>query len=268
MIGRDDDVLGQGQGRSFEDLGLVGAVADDGDDARAGLAEDVVRLLRLGRGPGRGQDDRSDQDQGCFAKSGHRVLLFDVSCEARSRLNLLKEVRSCQSQIPAPGSECVYNTARGCLPSPGPFARSFIATVAGTALWLAGHLPGALARGPGRGRSGPLRLRGLRPVCHQVPDRCFALGGHPLAVCGRCLGIYAGFAAGLALYPFVRGLSSKPALPRPGPSSCPSCPWPWTAVGRGPRALAKPDRPPLRYGLRLGRGPAVLLSGRSRSTSS
>ncbi|MCK7476920.1 MAG: hypothetical protein M0C28_04820 [Candidatus Moduliflexus flocculans] len=53
VIGRDDDVLGQGQGRSLEDLGLVGAVADDRDDARAGLAEEAVGLLRLGRGPGR-----------------------------------------------------------------------------------------------------------------------------------------------------------------------------------------------------------------------
>ena len=53
VIGRDDDVLGQGEGRSLEDLGLVGAVADERHDARAGLAEDVVRLLGLGGGPGR-----------------------------------------------------------------------------------------------------------------------------------------------------------------------------------------------------------------------
>ncbi len=43
------------------------------------------------------------------------------------------------------------------------------------------------------------------PVCHQIPGRCFFLFGHPLAVCGRCLGIYAGFAAGLVFYPLVRG---------------------------------------------------------------
>jgi len=90
---------------------------------------------------------------------------------------------------------------------------AFIATAAGTALWLlAIFLAPWLA---GRGAAGAARFvyAVFAPVCHQVPGRCFALGGHPLAVCGRCLGIYAGFAAGLALYPFVRGLSSKPALP-------------------------------------------------------
>lgn len=35
----------------------------------------------------------------------------------------------------------------------------------------------------------------------------------PLAVCGRCLGIYAGFALGLLAYPLLRGLPAKPALP-------------------------------------------------------
>jgi uncharacterized membrane protein len=35
-----------------------------------------------------------------------------------------------------------------------------------------------------------------------------------MTVCGRCLGIYAGFVAGTFLYPFVRGFS-RLALPRP-----------------------------------------------------
>jgi len=43
------------------------------------------------------------------------------------------------------------------------------------------------------------------PFCHQIPERCFRLAGHPLAVCARCLGVYLGFAAGLVLYPIVRG---------------------------------------------------------------
>jgi len=29
--------------------------------------------------------------------------------------------------------------------------------------------------------------------CHQVPDRSFWINGQPMAVCSRCLGIYAGF---------------------------------------------------------------------------
>jgi len=78
-------------------------------------------------------------------------------------------------------------------------------TLAGTAVWL-----GAIFLAPwlaGRGRAGAARFiyAAFAPLCHQIPDRCFHLGGHPLAVCGRCLGIYAGFAAGLLLYPLVRG---------------------------------------------------------------
>ncbi|MBM3311040.1 MAG: DUF2085 domain-containing protein [Candidatus Aminicenantes bacterium] len=48
------------------------------------------------------------------------------------------------------------------------------------------------------------------PVCHQMPERSFWLFGHPLAVCARCFGIYAGFLAGLAAYPFVRGFRPAP----------------------------------------------------------
>jgi len=45
------------------------------------------------------------------------------------------------------------------------------------------------------------------PFCHQIPSRSFSIFHHPLAVCARCLGIYFGFLAGVALYPFVRGFS-------------------------------------------------------------
>lgn len=90
----------------------------------------------------------------------------------------------------------------------------YAATFAGAVLWLAAiFLAPWLA---GRGADGAARViyAAFAPVCHQIPGRCFALGGHPLAVCGRCLGVYAGFAAGLALYPFVRGFS-RLAFPRP-----------------------------------------------------
>ncbi|MGH9580569.1 MAG: DUF2085 domain-containing protein [Terriglobales bacterium] len=36
-------------------------------------------------------------------------------------------------------------------------------------------------------------------VCHQDPARSFWLGGAPVAVCARCLGIYLGAAAGAGL---------------------------------------------------------------------
>lgn len=66
-----------------------------------------------------------------------------------------------------------------------------------------------------RGDAGAARIvyAVFAPVCHQIAERCFVLKGHPLAVCGRCLGIYTGFLAGLVLYPLIRGFS-RPALPR------------------------------------------------------
>ncbi|MFQ6069703.1 MAG: DUF2085 domain-containing protein [Candidatus Aminicenantales bacterium] len=42
------------------------------------------------------------------------------------------------------------------------------------------------------------------PVCHQIPSRSFFLFGHPLAVCGRCLGIYVGFLVATLTYPIIR----------------------------------------------------------------
>jgi uncharacterized membrane protein len=37
--------------------------------------------------------------------------------------------------------------------------------------------------------------------CHQTADRSFWLNGQPMAVCSRCIGIYAGFAFGWFLLP-------------------------------------------------------------------
>ncbi|MGA2586550.1 MAG: DUF2085 domain-containing protein [Candidatus Aminicenantales bacterium] len=60
----------------------------------------------------------------------------------------------------------------------------------------------------------PLIYSCFSTVCHQIPSRSFHLFGFPLAVCARCLGIYAGFLGGLVLYPFQRGFSSV-RLPKP-----------------------------------------------------
>ncbi len=43
-------------------------------------------------------------------------------------------------------------------------------------------------------------------LCHQMPDRTLHVGGAPVALCHRCLGILAGLVAGLALAPRVPGL--------------------------------------------------------------
>ena len=44
---------------------------------------------------------------------------------------------------------------------------------------------------------------GFAVVCHQISARAFHVAGEPLAVCARCLGLYAGALAGAALYPLA-----------------------------------------------------------------
>jgi uncharacterized membrane protein len=41
------------------------------------------------------------------------------------------------------------------------------------------------------------------PICHQADARSLHLFGYKLAVCGRCFGAYAGFFAGILLWPLV-----------------------------------------------------------------
>lgn len=46
-------------------------------------------------------------------------------------------------------------------------------------------------------------------LCHQMPERSFWIGGQPMAVCSRCLGIYAGFLAGWLALPFWGSINFK-----------------------------------------------------------
>jgi len=105
------------------------------------------------------------------------------------------------------------HTPAGRAVPPGTVLRVYLLTAAGAVLWLAAIFLAPYLAGRGSGRAADLLYAVFSPVCHQIPERCFALHGHPLAVCGRCLGIYAGFAAGLVLYPFIRGFS-RLARPR------------------------------------------------------
>lgn len=47
-------------------------------------------------------------------------------------------------------------------------------------------------------------------ICHQIPERSFALWERPMAVCSRCFSIYAGVLAGLLLLPLTIGFSASP----------------------------------------------------------
>ena len=48
--------------------------------------------------------------------------------------------------------------------------------------------------------------RSFSYLCHQIPERSFFVAGHPFAVCSRCFGLYAGFAAAVIFYPLVKSL--------------------------------------------------------------
>jgi uncharacterized membrane protein len=49
---------------------------------------------------------------------------------------------------------------------------------------------------------------GFAVVCHQLSERSYFISGHKLAVCSRCIGLYAGFALTLLMYPLLRPLRS------------------------------------------------------------
>src|SRR5512143_811999 len=90
--------------------------------------------------------------------------------------------------------------------------RVWLLTLAGTAAWLAAIVAAPWLAGHGRPGAARFIYAVFAPLCHQIPDRCFWLSGQPMAVCGRCLGIYAGFAAGLLAYPLLRGFA-RASLP-------------------------------------------------------
>ncbi|HZG53789.1 MAG TPA: DUF2085 domain-containing protein [Pyrinomonadaceae bacterium] len=87
--------------------------------------------------------------------------------------------------------------------------------VAGVALLWLGLIVGAplLAWG-GREATAFVIYQGLKTACHQLPERSYWVAGHPLAVCARCFGIYAGFAAAVLLYPLSRRLRRTQQTPR------------------------------------------------------
>ena len=146
---------------------------------------------------------------------------------------------------------------------PSTARKVWFATLAGAIVWLTAiFLAPWLA---GRGAAGPARFvyAVFAPLCHQIPGRCFVLGGHPLAVCGRCLGIYAGFAAGLVLYPFVRGFA-RVALPPAWLFLLLTLPMALDGTGGLLGAWKSPIGLRFGHGFRLGDHPALLFRRRRR----
>jgi uncharacterized membrane protein len=83
---------------------------------------------------------------------------------------------------------------------------AWLLACAGASAYLALIFAAPLAEAAGHGALGWALYRGFAPLCHQIAGRSFYVAGHPLAVCARCFGVYAGFAACLLLYPLVRSL--------------------------------------------------------------
>ncbi len=81
---------------------------------------------------------------------------------------------------------------------PAPQLRgAYVATAAlATALPL---LAAAAAIMPGGARDALMAL--FDPLCHQLPERSFAIAGAQFALCHRCFGVAAGLAAGVWLAP-------------------------------------------------------------------
>jgi len=63
--------------------------------------------------------------------------------------------------------------------------------------------------GPAFGGDVIPQLFGL--ACHQDPERCLVVAGHPMALCARCVGLFLGFGLGAGLA-FVRPFARRPAL--------------------------------------------------------
>jgi len=94
-------------------------------------------------------------------------------------------------------------------------ARAAWAAAAGVAAAFAGLvLLAPLLRAEGWPLLSAVVYKGFAGVCHQMPERSFQLRGFPMAVCARCLGLYAGGLAGVVAYPLARRLTRTDVPPR------------------------------------------------------
>jgi uncharacterized membrane protein len=86
--------------------------------------------------------------------------------------------------------------------------------VAGSLAFMSLILGAPLALKAGHPFWGLTIYRAFSYVCHQIPERSFFINGHPFAVCSRCTGLYAGFAAATIFYPVIRSLRQTEAPAR------------------------------------------------------
>ncbi|MCP9493805.1 MAG: DUF2085 domain-containing protein [Pyrinomonadaceae bacterium MAG19_C2-C3] len=87
-------------------------------------------------------------------------------------------------------------------------------TLCGAVFFIALIVGAPLAAREGQPLLARVLYGSLHLVCHQIPERSFQVGAHPLAVCTRCFGVYTGFACLTLLYPLMRSLTRDDAPPR------------------------------------------------------
>lgn len=110
--------------------------------------------------------------------------------------------------MPSPITDYVPQVAgRG----PGRAWAAWGAGVGAAALLVGVVLLAPAARAAGWALVSEALYGGFRVACHQMPERSFWVAGHPVAVCARCLGLYAGGLAGLLAYPLARGVARTDA---------------------------------------------------------
>ncbi len=126
------------------------------------------------------------------------------------------------SLIPPPSSPLVMRAAiHQYVPqvarrevSPGRVAAVWGLAAVMTLGFVALAVAAPLALAGGHELTAAILYQGFGRICHQISARAFYLHGHPLAVCARCFGIYAGFALSVLCYPLVRSLRRTDAPAR------------------------------------------------------
>lgn len=79
--------------------------------------------------------------------------------------------------------------------------RVWLAWFGGVFIWLAAVFAAPLLENNGNLAFADAVYGFFSWLCHQMRERSFLIKGEPLAVCARCLGIYAGIFVGSLVYP-------------------------------------------------------------------
>jgi uncharacterized membrane protein len=82
--------------------------------------------------------------------------------------------------------------------------RLYFVMLGGVFLWCLTILLAPLLSASGWSGPAEVLYTFFHRICHQLEARSFHIAGEPLAVCGRCAAIYAGFLAGAMAFPFIR----------------------------------------------------------------